>query len=272
MTSLALAMLTFGGAADAATSNVEVYGMINSTNNSVPAPFPLWHNSVSDRNGIADGLLAFGPLLAGTKEECDYSPLDDNGNTVTTVTQKVRLVDTDGATIGTIIHKFTSEPVLPPTSPDPIPTTPVCTINSGTPVMGNIGLAHANGSYYAVIGSVYTATTGTAIDANYTVHDNSSYTVAVYHLDGNLKWRKRLTGLRGDWSFDPGVTPNPVNPYQGMFGLLHKSAVGDFLNADGNAEIRVARVRKTATGLLYTYTFYDLETGNVIKNVSLTIK
>ena len=54
MTSLALAMLTFGGAADAATSNVEVYGMINSTNNSVPAPFPLWHNSVSDRNGIAD--------------------------------------------------------------------------------------------------------------------------------------------------------------------------------------------------------------------------
>lgn len=271
MTPLALALLIASGPAAAASGNVDVYGIFNVATAVPNQYFPLWHNSIADRNGVADSLLSFGSLLVGTKEDCDYSPPDESGNVTVTVTQKIKLVDSYAVPVGAITHKFTSEPVQPPSSPDPA-STPVCSLNSGTPIMGNMGPAHANGSYYIVIGSAFISTTGSANENSYTVRDNSSYTFAVYNLDGSLKWRKRLTGLRGDWSFDPIVTPNPVNPYQGMIGLLHKSAVGDFLDADGNAEIRVARIKKTATGLLYTYTYYDLETGSVLKNVSLTVK
>lgn len=273
ITPLTLALLLSTGFAVANTANVDVYGIMNiaiSDTDPATKPFPLWHNSFTDRNGTADALLSFGTLLVGTKEDCAYTPVDGDGNSTMVVTMKIKMVTTDGTALGTINHRFSSEP-FQASAPMPACGFPPTT-NSPPPIWTNMGIARAGGNAYIVVGTAYSALTSSFNDPTVTLHDASSYTFAVYNPDGSLKWKKRLTGLRGDWSFDSSATPNPVQPYQGMIGFLHKSAVGDFLNADGNDEIRVASVRKVPDGLAYTYTFYDVLTGSVIKKVSFVVK
>lgn len=255
------------GIAAAATGNVDVYGKINIAVSSTPQ-FPLWPATFTDRTGIDSAQLTFGHLLAATRETCTYSPADAAGKSTITYTLKLKLADPDEGVVGTFNHVFQSNPLA---LGFPAGSAPECSINTDMPIRYGVGVAQANGVWYLVIGSVYSAAATSATDTELTWHDNSSYTIAVYDLDGSQKWRKRLTNLRG--AVTVPVDAQPAFPYQGMFNILNKSGVGDFLGADGNAEIRVAAVKASAGGgLTYTYSYFNLETGELIRKASISVK
>lgn len=267
MTWFALALLQGAGVAWSATGNVDIYGSFN-VSGSLPA-FPLWSNSLTDRNGIAGSQLMFAPLLLATRETCAYGPADASGNGRITVSLKLKMADPDAGALGTVEHGFESE-VLALGMPQG--DAPPCRIQSSMPLWYGMGLAQANGNHYVVIGSAYMAETTTPGTQEVVWRDNSVYVIGVYKLDGTVKWRKRLTGLRGPITIPMAEMDKPF-PYQGMFNLLGKSAVGDFLGNDGNAELRVASVRTGPQGaLVYTYSYYDLETGGLLRKVPISVR
>lgn len=271
LSALAMGLTLAAEAAVAATGNVDIYGKVRLSLD-YPATsysFPLWSNSLTDRNGIAGSQLMFGSLLVATREECAYTPADAEGRASIAYTLRLKMADPDGVALGTVNHTFESNPLALGIAAG---AAPACRFQSTMPVWYGAGIALANDKTYLVIGSVYSADTTIAGESELTWRDNSSYTIAVYNMDGSRRWHKRLTGLRGPVTVPMDRLDRPF-PYQGMFNLLSKSAVGDFLGGDGSAEIRVASVKQGGNGgLTYTYSYYDLETGALIKKTGVTVR
>jgi len=90
----------------------------------------------------------------------------------------------------------------------------------------------------AITGTYRNATTGFS-DVDFT-----NFAIHVYSMAGARVWTKSFPLLAGAGRLEPVLC-----------------GVGDFLNDDGEQELRLARVGETGTGAAFTYTYYDLDTG-----------
>ncbi len=111
----------------------------------------------------------------------------------------------------------------------------------------NFGVANSGATRYlvasaAVYASYYNATAGE--------FDIGSARVWVWDLtSGTPPWRKTWNVRAGDWELEDGL-----------------SAVGDFLISDSGDEVRIAYWRQKSNNRVeMKYTYYDIATGNLIK-------
>lgn len=117
----------------------------------------------------------------------------------------------------------------------------------------NLGIANSGQSRYLVTSLALFAWFEN--EANGTV-DIGQASVTIWDPVSHAKiWRKVWRNTDGDWELEDNL-----------------SAVGDYLSSDGNDEVRIVYSRELPNhGAEMKYTYYDIATGNFIKEHTFTV-
>jgi hypothetical protein len=120
----------------------------------------------------------------------------------------------------------------------------LCGIFPAEPYVG-FGIANASGARYLVVGNGLRGKYNNNLDGE---KDVSQYRVSVYPQTGGAALATR--GVAGQTS-------------SGELAI-EASAVGDFLGDDGTDEVRILRVRETATGTTFSWIYFGIPNLNEI--------
>ena len=232
---------------------------------------PIWFESNVDSFGLVEQLnsIDFYPGTTGT-ELIGFTETitgEDLGSTARTVWKQ--RIQVRNASTGAQISQFTFTSKSEPYPDDdasfdylcndsfsgtlePDKAIPDCDLNLSAGIAETSG-----GTRYLVIG---TSVIIDYFDGVSTDDVADVYKLHVYNLTtNNLAWAKSWKletpgGAGGDWELDVGL-----------------SGVGDYINADGTDELRVAQYREQGGNLRWRYQYYNITTGALIDTVAFSV-